>query len=161
MAMAVDCGAVIGAAVATNSVGGLVSDSAFACDSEGVIAGRAATTPRMTTAVGRRRTTVAVSTREAPSGNETPPQERACATHRVDRRTCLMVVFMPCMPVGLALIVVRAGLPAARALTAGAVPSVQSCTLAAAMDAVISKPKDGGGMSSVIGDSARETALGR
>ncbi len=161
MAMADGCGDVIGVAVTTNTVDSLVTDGAFACDAEGVTAGRAATTPRVATTMGRRRTTVAVSTKGVLAGNETLPQERADVAHRVGRRTCLLVVLSPCMLAGLELAIVRAGLAAARARTAWAVPSVQSCTPAAAMDAIIRNLKDGGGMSSVIGDSARETALRR
>ncbi len=54
----------------------------------------------------------------------------------------------------------RAGLPVTRAPTVWAVPPVQSCTRAAAMDAVIRNPKDGGGMTK-DGGSARGSANAR
>ncbi len=52
----------------------------------------------------------------------------------------------------------RAGLPSARAPTVAAVPSVQSCTPAAAMDDIIRNRKGGGGLTRLDGDSARESA---
>ncbi len=91
-------------------------------------------------------------------GSPTRPQDQTGETELACRRTSLKRMIVMLNGEGLLLDRYRAGLPSARAITVWPVPPVQSCTPAAAIDDFIRNRMDGVGMTSLDGDSARESA---